>query len=609
MNINKPFILFVILSSILGVVVSIPLFIIKPRNSPLAEKGVMDLRDYDFMSDGLVRLFGEWAFYWNHAVSEETYDSIIGRAPDLYASVPSYWDELGRIDSRIKPRGVATYSLKIIKHLEDESDKFAIKIHNVTPNADIYVDGRRISEIGNVDPSSEKSVSSNKTVLMPVETSSDSITIAIGISNYHNANGGLNRSICFGLYEDLLAHREKFLAIDSVFLGGLLLVTLYQFSVLLLSRKRTAPLYLGLLALLSFLFAGLKSEMALLTIFPRWGGEIRSKIIFFAFSLAGPLFTLYCSNLHPGYFYPKLKRIVLPIASVMATAVVFTPMEVHSQFEFPLRLITAGFIVYTISILIWALYKTKNSLIMLSLFGVEFLIFSIILGVVDNRTQTVFQTIAGAFFVFGVYQTVLEAKIFSNALVRIDELSTERKKLERQNVDFFTQVFIDKKTGMYNKALLKNFLQSKWTVDELDNRHSVSMILADVDYFEFYKKAYGHERSEDVIAQLGQIVFRGITDINRNVSVRYGKDAFAVISTDIDEFSLYRGADNLRILVESKSIEHEFAGNSKILTISVGCAIITPSRKNNPGTLIDLATRALRLAKRNGRNRTEIITA
>jgi len=591
----------------MGLVVYFLLFIIEFEPSPLAETGVMDLRDHDFEADGLVRLVGEWAFYWNQIVSRETYDSIIAQTPDLYTSVPSYWDKLKRVDHTIEPRGVATYKLTILKNFEDEGDTLAIKTHNITPNADIYIDGKSISEIGDVDTNPEKSVSGNRTVLMPVAAGGDSMTITISISNYHNINAGLNRWICFGLYEELLAAREKNLAVDSVFLGGLFLMILYQFSVLILSKKRLAPLYLGFLGVLALLFAGLKSQMALLTIFPNWGGEVRSKIIFFALSLVGPVFTLYCFNLYPRYFHSKLNRIVLPIALAMAILVVSTPMEIHSQFILPLQLIAAGFIAYTIFMLVRALYRTKEYLIMLSLFGVEFFIFSVILGIVDNKTQTVFQSIASAFFVFSVYHTVLEAKIFSNALVQIDKLSTERNKLESQNVDFFTQAFIDKDTGMHNKVLLKNFLRSKWSADTLNAQHSMSMIMIDVDYFKFYKRTYGHKRSENVMSQLGQIVSQGATDMNSHVSARYGEDVFAVVMMDTDEFSLYRSADRFRAMVESKSIAHSFAGNSKILTVSVGCATIIPSRDNDPGTLIDQTAKALMLAKQNGRNRTEII--
>ena len=606
-NRNKPFISFVLLSLVMGVVTCLLLFIIRPKSSSLAKSGVMDLRGYDFKSDGRVTLFGEWAFYWDQVLTEETYDSVIGRAPDLYVSVPSYWDDLSRIDHRIQARGVATYSLTILKDFENEVDILAFKTHNITPNADIYIDGKRISEIGKIDSNREKSVSANRTVLMPIEASGDSMTIAISISNYHNISGGLNRSICFGLYEDLLDLREKNLTIDSVFLGGLLLMVLYQFSALILSRKRIAPLYLGLLGVFCFLFAGLKGEMALLTIFPGLDGEIRAKIIFLAFSLAGPIFTLYCSSFYPGYFHPKLNRMVLPIVFVMTVLVAFTPMEIYSQYVFLLSLFTAAFIVYTMLMLSRALHRTGNHLIMLSLFGAELLTFCIVLGVVDNSNQTVFRTIAGAFFLFSVYQSVLEVEICSNAFVKISMLFTERQKLAKLNADFFTQVFIDRDTGMYNRVLLNGFLQSKWAPDRLNDKHSIAMILIDVDYFKFYKNAYGHKRSENVMTQLSRIVGRDAGDMNRHVSVRYGEDVFAILMADIDEFSLYRSADRFRTMVESKNIEHGFARNSKILTVSVGCATITPSKDNDPGTLIDSATRALMLAKKNGRNRTEII--
>jgi len=605
---SRLFIYFVSLSILIVVVMCSLLFVVKPQTTLFAKTGVMDIRDHDFKSDGCIELLGEWAFHWNQAVNEETYNSIVDQTPDLYAPVPAYWDKLSRIDSRIKPRGVATYSLRILKNFGDETDTLAIRTYNTTPNADIYVDGRKISEIGDVDANHEKSVPANKSVLVPVKTRGDSMTIAIGISNYHNANGGLNRPICIGPYEDLLAMREKSLAIDSIFLGGLFIMVLYQFSILIIRKKRIASLYLGLLALFSFFFAGLKGEMALLTISPNWGGEFRSKIIFLVFSLAGPVFALYYSKLYPVHFHSELRWFILPVALITIPAVVFTPMEIHSRFIFPLKLITTGFIIYTFSMLILALYRTGDLLIMLVLFGMEMLIFNIALGVVDNRTQTIFQSIAGPFFVFGIYQTVLEARICSNAFAQVDKLSVLRRRLERQNTDFFTQIFVDTKTGTYNKVLLNNFLQSKWTADNLDNKKSISMILLDIDHFELYMDIYGQEQSENLIVRLSQIVRQDIVDMECRVLVRYGKDTLGVVLTGIDVFHLYRRADRLRTLIESEKIKYSFAGNSRILTISVGCATLSPSKDNKPETLIDLTNRALKLAKRNGRNLTEIVT-
>lgn len=586
------------------------LLIAKPKATPLVEMGVINLHDHDFKTDGCISLRGEWAFYGDHIVSEETSVSITDQAPDLYVSIPSFWNKLSRIEKRIKPHGAATYSLKILKNFEDETDTLAIRNHNITQNADVYINGRHISEIGNEDANREKSAPGNRFALIPVSTNSDSMTIAISITNYHNANGGFNRPICFGPYEDLLAAREKHLTIDSIFLGGLLIMALYQFSMLVLRKRHIAPLYLGLLVLLFFLFGGLRNEMPLLTIFPNWGGEIMLKTISSALFLVGPLFTLYYSSLYPAFFHPKLELLLFSAVLMVTLVMLFVPMENYSQFMLPQKIISAGFIVYTVFMLVLTLCKTRDSLIMLLLLGVEMLIFGVILGIADNKVQTVFQSIPGAFFVFSVYHTMLEAKICSSAFVQVNELSTKQQRLERQNVDFFTQIFIDKNTGMYNKVLLNNFLRSKWTTDSSKNEHSISMILADIDCFGAYRDNYGYEQSENTVVRLSQLVDRSVAGMKHHTLVRYGEDAFAVILTkNIDDFSLYREAEKLRILVKSENIEHGFIENSGMLTISIGCATVTPSKDNKPEVLIDLANRALKIAKRNGRNRTEIITA
>lgn len=35
------------------------------QEKPVVEKGVLDLRDYDFLAEGPIELRGEFEFYWN----------------------------------------------------------------------------------------------------------------------------------------------------------------------------------------------------------------------------------------------------------------------------------------------------------------------------------------------------------------------------------------------------------------------------------------------------------------------------------------------------------------------------------------------------------------
>ena len=43
------------------------------KKHPLAVEGVLDLREWDFRNDGLVKLDGEWEFYWQKLLMPEDF--------------------------------------------------------------------------------------------------------------------------------------------------------------------------------------------------------------------------------------------------------------------------------------------------------------------------------------------------------------------------------------------------------------------------------------------------------------------------------------------------------------------------------------------------------
>jgi two-component system sensor histidine kinase ChiS len=290
---------------------------------PVAESAVIDLTNYNFDSGGPITLNGEWAFYWDTAVSYNNYFDIILGTPDYYVNVPSYWDKLSDVDSRITAQGVATYRLKIL--LPHISRTMAIKFLNITPNADVFVDGVRVAEIGDVNSDPKASKPGNMIQVLPIKVSGTSVDLVVSISNYHNVNGGLNRPIYFGFYDDIRETRERVLSLESLFLGGLMLMGLYQIALFLLDRKRKAPLYMALLCFLSFFFAGFKHEMVLLSLMPIWDGEIRTKFIFSALALAPMGFTYYAYNIYPAHFIQWVNRTILAIASVFTIIILSTP--------------------------------------------------------------------------------------------------------------------------------------------------------------------------------------------------------------------------------------------------------------------------------------------
>jgi diguanylate cyclase (GGDEF)-like protein len=384
-----------------------------------------------------------------------------------------------------------------------------------------------------------------------------------------------------------------------------MLMGLYQIALFLLDRKRTAPLFMALLCFLSFFFAGFKHEMVLLAMFPGWDGEIRTKFIFSALSLAPMGFTYYAYHIYPRHFIRWVNRGILAIAMVFTLIVIVTPKSFFTQFLIPMEAVILLVAVYNITALIRGYIRSKDRRLLFSLGGLVFLLASIVFSILDNAFAVVFQSVAGTFFVFILYQAFLQAYIFSHAFQEIDHLSIQKSKLEKRNVELFSLSYIDSLTGTCNRRLFDDYLASNWRVNSLSDR-SLGMILIDIDYFKMYNDFYGHRQGDVCLMKVCDLIRDEMNVLGLDTLARYGGEEFTVIISDTDDMSLFRIAERLRNAVESGGIEHASSETSDIVTISLGCACMIPSMDMDPESLLDAADKALYEAKKKGRNRTEV---
>src|SRR5512133_2627526 len=82
-----------------------------PGNDPIAHRGIMDLREIADPEHFIVRLNGEWEFYWNEMLHPHDFSTGLNRQP-FYGKVPSYWS--GYKIPGIRKKGYATYRLKVL---------------------------------------------------------------------------------------------------------------------------------------------------------------------------------------------------------------------------------------------------------------------------------------------------------------------------------------------------------------------------------------------------------------------------------------------------------------------------------------------------------------
>jgi len=593
-----------VLLAFLAVNISISVF--ASEITPKAVKGVIDLSSYDFTS-GPVLLEGEWAFYWNKLAEKGNLEQFTESEPDCYAPVPAYWDKLAEENPEIKPRGAVTYHLRIMSGSMNCSSHLAIKFLNITPNSRIFINGKLVAENGVVDYSPEKSRLGNSILLYPVDIDSQYIDIIISISNFVDVKAGVNRPVYFGLYNDLRAAREKKLALDSFYLGGMFLIGIYQLFLFLLERKKKASLYMALLSFLALLFAGFKNEMVLLAFSPHLDGWIRTRTIYFTLAFTPVVFVFYASNLFSGYFLKKLNLIFRYLSYTAALLVLFLPMSLMLRLLLPLEFLMFSAVVYTVVNLIRGYLKSKDKDVLLSLLGLLFLFASIFFSMIENEIFVFFQSVAGVFFVFILYQAFLQAYIFSRAFSKIKILSDAKVRLEKQNAELFNLTYIDSLTNVCNRRLMDDFLSSSWRVNILNDR-KLGLILINLDDFNAYNFTYGRSMGNHCLVEVCDILRDTINKEgfeSKATLARYGGDEFGVIISGVTENELSDLGESLRAAVEKAGIKHESGSTGGILTISAGCAVLAPDYRNEPETLIDAAAEALLKAKNNGKNRCE----
>ncbi|MBE9515758.1 MAG: GGDEF domain-containing protein, partial [Proteobacteria bacterium] len=130
-------------------------------------------------------------------------------------------------------------------------------------------------------------------------------------------------------------------------------------------------------------------------------------------------------------------------------------------------------------------------------------------------------------------------------------------------------------------------------------KHSLSLIMIDLDHFKEINDRHGHLAGDNVLRILTTLVEKTIRDIDQ--FARYGGEEFSLILPEVDGKSACILAERIRKLVEGADFG-EADGEPVHVTISAGVADY-PEHGASEKDVIYSADKALYKAKRDGRNR------
>ena len=151
---------------------------------------------------------------------------------------------------------------------------------------------------------------------------------------------------------------------------------------------------------------------------------------------------------------------------------------------------------------------------------------------------------------------------------------------------------VDGLTGLYDHDTLLTLLEKEI---ERARRYSetISLLLLDLDDFKQVNDVFGHQKGDEVLVQLADIIRETIRTMD--IAGRYGGEEFALILPETDMAAAVQSAERLRATVATRLRQ------DVQLTISAGVACF-PEQEQTVAALVRAADEALYSAKAKGKN-------
>jgi signal transduction histidine kinase len=166
--------------------------------APGIVKGVADLREADINGDFILKLNGEWEFYWKKML--HPHDFKAGKVvPDLYGKVPSYWTDYRSGLLKPEKEGYATYHLTILLP-KDLRQPLGIDVPVFDSSYDLYVNDQFYCSNGLPGRSSQESKPEYRRNFFRLTPDKDTLSIVINVSNYSHRRGGFWLPMKFGSF-------------------------------------------------------------------------------------------------------------------------------------------------------------------------------------------------------------------------------------------------------------------------------------------------------------------------------------------------------------------------------------------------------------------------
>jgi two-component system sensor histidine kinase ChiS len=307
----------------LFLIVLFPLSNLYAQQVPLAVKGVIDLTEYDFNTNGPLEIRGEFEFYWNQMLNPAD-DNFSGEM--IYMKVPGSWFSQKDEYPQLTRYGFATYRLMLL--LPAGMTDIALKIEDVYSASGYFLNGKAIDYLGFPGVNKFQTVTRYSRPVMTGSIDAQEVELLIKVSNFDHRLSGIVGGIKIGTVTQVKEERTRELFRGHFLIGALLIIGIY-FLGLYLIRSEHYRLYFSLICFLMALRVVMLMELPVLSSL-NLNGLTTARLDYLNVYFFAPFFTLMIRSIFPIEFPRLVFRIVIWISVVFIAIVIVSPISLFS---------------------------------------------------------------------------------------------------------------------------------------------------------------------------------------------------------------------------------------------------------------------------------------
>ncbi len=422
--------------------------------SPIAKNGVLDLTNWRVDEKEVIKLDGEWEFYWQQLLNpvEAKERSSVPGSDAVIVPVPGEWVNYSSKGESFPVIGYATYRLRILLP-SNESTQWAIKTTHIRISHDMYINGEFVGSSGTPGMTKKTSVNGNVPYSTVFSSNERTLDLVIRVSNFEGFSSGISHSIYFGTPNGIKDFEQFRIAVAVSLFSGLFIIGLYFLGLFFQRRSMVELSDFSMFCMSASAFSFIYFERLLLRVIPDIDIILNLYVQIVCGLLTVVFLTRYLTRILPMVYSQRWSNWMTRYLVVLIVVLPFIPADYYYSTTVILAFTLFGMMTYHLVQLVRTFYLKIQSSEYIALGMI-----SIFLVMVITITNVFFPTDPYYFFpiglmIFVISQALFMSQNYTEKYETITSLLDRLKQLDGVKDEFLAKTSHELKTplnGMIN---------------------------------------------------------------------------------------------------------------------------------------------------------------